>query len=157
MSFAVSIAVFGMHLLQSRNPFIENEGVADPHLHVFNGTVYAYSTHDYSANNTHFRMDDWWVWKSDDLVDWHRVSVLKPKHTPADPSQYEKCYATDAAYRNGSYFWYLSTGPRSISVMRSPTPHGPWRDPLGKPLLAKGKGAFLQCTIICKKLSVNDF
>ena len=92
------------YLLQARNPFVENQGVADPHLHVFNDTVYAFATHDFSPKNTHFRMDDWWVWKSQDLVDWERVSVLKPKDTPADPSEYEKCYATDAAYRDGEYW-----------------------------------------------------
>ena len=37
-------------------------GVADPNLHFFNGSFYLFATHDYSINNTGFRMDDWQVW-----------------------------------------------------------------------------------------------
>ena len=123
----------------ARNPFVQHKGLADPHVHVWgNGsTAYCFATHDFSPNNTGFRMDDWWVWQSNDLVTWTQTSVLKPRKTPAAKSDWESCWATDAAERDGSYYWYLSIGSRNIAVMTASTPHGPWHDPLGRPLVAK--------------------
>jgi beta-xylosidase len=40
--------------------------------------------------------------------------------------------------RNGNHYFYFSRGPRNIGVMAAHSPVGPWRDPLGKPLLSEG-------------------
>ena len=116
----------------ARNPFVEHQGLADPHVHVWptasgeNGSMaYCFATHDLSPNNTGFRMDDWWVWQSIDLVTWTRSSVLKPSKTPAAQKDYTSCWATDAAYRDGlGYFWYISIGSRNIAVMTAPAISG---------------------------------
>jgi hypothetical protein len=42
------------------------------------------------------------------------------------------------ASRNGKYYWYVSPPGYQIGVSASDTPRGPWIDPLGKPLIAKG-------------------
>jgi len=125
-------------LVSGANPIVSDVGMADPHGHVFDGHVYIYATHDYSSNNTGFRMDDWWIWSSADLVNWKKETVLKPEDTCANKSEYKECWATDTAERNGAYFWYLSTGPNAVAVMRSDSPTGQWKDPLGKPLLPTG-------------------
>ena len=57
------------------------------------------ATHDYSPNNTGFYMTDWWVWSSPDLVSWTLADVLFPNATPAAPSDYGSCWATDGAHR----------------------------------------------------------
>jgi hypothetical protein len=83
-------------------------------------------------------MNDWQVWHSTDLVGWERVSILKPEQTYfGKPSS--QCWATDAARRNGKYYLYFSMGPDDIGVVEGPTAAGPWRDPLGKALIAKGQ------------------
>jgi hypothetical protein len=124
------------------NPLVPDVGMADPHAHVFQkeDKIFIYATHDYSPNNTGFRMDDWWVWESSDLVNWTKASVLKP---PTWDKQAQSCWATDAATRNGSYYWYVSAGARDIAVFTSKKPHGPWADPLGKPLVPKALGKSL--------------
>jgi len=84
-----------------------------------------------------FRMDDWWVWRTEDFVAWKPVSVIKPEQTYwAKPLS--SCWAVDAISRNGKYYVYLSIGPTEIGVVVGDTPTGPWRDPLQKPLVAAG-------------------
>ena len=129
------------------NPIIANDGVADPHIHPFGDTFYLYSTHDYSPNNTGFRMDNWRVFSSPDLVSWSLVSVLNPQDTPAPPAAYHECWATDAAVRNGTYYFYLSIGSDQVAVVSSPFPFGPWQDTLGRPMLNTSLGQALGTTI----------
>lgn len=45
-----------------------------------------YATHDFSSNNTNFKMVDWWIWSSPDLVDWTVEAAVLPKNTPSPPS-----------------------------------------------------------------------
>lgn len=119
------------------NPIVPFRGLCDPQARVYGDDVYLYATHDASAANKTFVMNDWWVWRSSDLVEWEQVSVLKPEQTYwGKPSR--ECWATDAAERDGQYFFYFSRGPKEIGVVQSDRPDGPWRDPLGRPLIAKG-------------------
>jgi beta-xylosidase len=82
-------------------------------------------------------MDDWWVWRTEDFITWKLVSILKPEQTYwGKPLSW--CWATDAISRNGKYYFYLSVGPQEIGVVVGDSPAGPWKDPLGKPLVARG-------------------
>lgn len=120
------------------NPIIPGAGVCDPQVRIYDNQVYMYSTHDSSPTNRFFHMDDWRVWHSDDLVRWELVSTLKPEQTYyGKPSS--QCWATDAARRNGKYYFYFSMGPNDIGVVEGSTAAGPWHDPLGKALIAKGQ------------------
>lgn len=118
------------------NPIVPFRGLCDPQARVFGDHVYLYATHDASPSNKTFVMNDWWVWRSSDLVEWEQVGVLTPDQTYwGKPSR--ECWATDAAQRDGKYFFYFSRGPKEIGVVQSDQPAGPWRDPLGRPLIAK--------------------
>lgn len=119
------------------NPIIPGRGACDPQVRVFNGTVYLYATHDYSPENRHFRMDNWWVWHSDDLVHWNLASILKPEQTFLR-KPFTECWATDAGTRDGKFYFYFSAGREQIGVVTGNTPAGPWKDPLGRPLIPKG-------------------
>ena len=79
-------------------------------------------------------MEDWWIWSSPDLVNWSKRSVLNPKDTYIG-KDFTRCWATDVAYRNGKYYWYFSEGNQQTGVVVGDSPIGPWKDPLGKPLL----------------------
>ena len=126
------------------NPILPNVGMADPHVHVFNGTFYLYTTHDWSPNNTGFRMDDWVVYSSVDLLTWVAGSVLLPQDTPAPPAAWHECWATDAAASNGAFYFYLSIGTDQVAVMKGATPIGPWIDVLGRLMLNASLGASLR-------------
>lgn len=131
----VSLFVMCAYWLHAQNPIVPDQGLNDPHIHIFEDMAYVYASHDKSVDNNMFIMEDWWVWSSPDLVNWTKRSVLNPKDTYIG-KPYSRCWATDAAYKNGKYYWYFSEGNEQTGVMVSDTPVGPWTDPLGKPLLA---------------------
>jgi len=133
---AISIALLMFLLLsgQAENPIIPNLGVNDPHIRIFDGKAWLSASHDKSADNQGFIMEDWWLWSSDDLVNWKQESVLKPEDTYIGEA-FQGCWATDIAKRNGKYYWYFSERNERTGVMVADSPTGPWTDPLGKPLL----------------------
>lgn len=88
-------------------------------------------------------MDDWWVWSSPDLVNWTKASVVKPQNTPAPPSAWQECWATDGARRGNEFFFYLSIGPDQVAVVNASSPVGPWDNALGVPLLPSSLGPSL--------------
>lgn len=115
------------------------KGVCDPHIYIFNDRAYLYASHDASADSTEFVMPDWWVWSSDDLVNWKWECTLKPEETYIG-KPLDRCFATDAVCKNGKYYWVfsdMSEDSSQIGLVESDTPVGPWRDPLGKPLIPR--------------------
>ncbi|WP_299012508.1 family 43 glycosylhydrolase [uncultured Polaribacter sp.] len=129
------IFVFLSATVKAQNPIVPNKGLNDPHIHIFNDTAYVYASHDKSINNKKFIMEDWWIWSSPDLVNWTKRSVLKPEDTYIGDKNFTRSWATDVAFRNGKYYWYFSEGNQQTGVVVGDTPVGPWKDPLGKPLL----------------------
>ncbi len=124
----------------SGNPIIPGRGVCDPHIRIFNDRAYLYATHDKEAGSTDFVMEDWWVWSSPDLVDWVHECTIQPEQTYYGRPD-RSCWAVDAMGRDGRYYLYFSRGPREIGVVQADSPVGPWRDPLGQPLIAEGSVA----------------
>lgn len=120
----------------AQNPIVPNQGLNDPHIHIFNDTAYVYASHDKSADNTKFTMEDWWIWSSPDLINWTKRSVLKPEDTYIG-GNFDRCWATDVGFKDGKYYWYFSEGNQQSGVVEGPTPVGPWTDKLGKPLLTE--------------------
>ena len=127
----------------SVNPLVPRAGMADPNVRLMNGTFYVWATHDFSINNTGFEMHDWQVWSSPDLVAWTLESSVVPSKSIKWDTEPTGCWATDAAFRNGRYYFYVSVGGSSIAVVVADSPRGPWTDPLGKPLLDDTLGKVL--------------
>jgi beta-xylosidase len=123
--------------VRASNPIVPGTGLTDPYAVVYGDRVYIYATHDFSPANSWFVMKDWWVWSSEDLVNWRKEGVLKPEDTFIG-RPFNDCWATCAIERNGKYYWYFSAGPKEIGVVVSDSPAGPWRDPFGKPLIPQG-------------------
>ncbi len=111
------------------NPIIWRQGVCDPHAHVFNEKVYIYATHDSPCRPDNFRMQDWQIWSSEDLINWKLEQTLYPEdfHCGA----LDQCWAVDAAEKDGKYYWYFSTGDWGVGVGVSDYPQGPFVDALG--------------------------
>jgi len=51
MARAIACALLAGYAMGA-NPVVPNVGMADPHVHFFNGRFYMYATHDFSPNNT---------------------------------------------------------------------------------------------------------
>lgn len=139
--------VVGILLIEAANPLVPRAGMADTNVHYFNGSFVLFATHDFSINNTGFLMKDWQSWTSQDLVHWEVASTLKPAQVvPWGKGTENECWATDGAFRDEQYFFYMSVGGGQVGVVTSESIHGPWTDPLGKPLLSPDDGKRLGTT-----------
>ena len=115
---------------------VPNDYMADPAVHVFNGKVYIYPSHDREGeiaendNGDHFDMKDYHVFSMDDIengkVTDHGV-VLDVKDIPWAGRQ---LWDSDAAHKNGKYYLYFPLKDKNdifrIGVAVADKPEGPF-------------------------------
>lgn len=127
--------ITGACLCYAQNPIIQTRYTADPAPLVYNDTVYLYTSHD-EDNAFGFEMRDWLLYTSTDLVNWTdhgTVASLKDfKWVPNDNG----AWAPQCVYRNNKFYLYcpMPSGV-GIGVLVSESPYGPFKDPIGKPLI----------------------
>lgn len=122
-------------VVQAQNPITTFKGISDPHIRVFNDTIYLYSGHDSHPEDTTWVMKDWRVFTTTNLLDWKHVNTIYPTNNYMD-NESEDCWASDAATRNGNYYFYFSDKKRGIGVMEAKHPAGNFTDALNKPLVS---------------------
>lgn len=115
------------------NPIVLRKGVCDPHIHIFEGRAYLYATHDAPGYEDDFHMDDWQIWSSENLIDWQLESTVHPEDFYC--GALNQCWALDAAYKNGKYYLYFSTGDWGVGAAVSDDPRGPFVDARGEALV----------------------
>ncbi len=106
---------------------------ADPHIAAYGNRFYLYPTTDGTVGwmSTHFT-----CWSSADLVNWRNEGTILD--LPRDLSwAKERAWAPAIARKNNRYYYYFSADV-NIGVGVSDKPTGPFKDALGKPLVAKG-------------------
>lgn len=127
----------------AQNPIIKHVFTADPAPIVFNDTLFLYTGHDTaSVSATNYKMPDWYVFSSTDMVHWKDHGVcLSPKTFSWATGD---AYAAQCIQRNGKFYWYVSTfhksdenskGGAAIGVAVSDRPTGPFKDAIGKALV----------------------
>ena len=113
---------------------VENDFMADPAVHVFEGKLYIYPSHDRESgipendNGDHFDMNDYHVFSTSDIENEpltdHGV-VLKVSDIPWAGRQ---LWDSDVAYKNGNYYLYFSLKDKNdvfhIGVAISDKPEG---------------------------------
>ncbi|MFF7738471.1 family 43 glycosylhydrolase [Streptomyces sp. NPDC007984] len=118
--------------VRTRSPILPGLN-ADPDVHYLNGRYWIYPTTDgfQGWSGTTFK-----AYSSKDLVNWkdHGVILdLGPDVTWAD----KNAWAPAIAERDGKYYFYFCA-EQQIGVAVADSPAGPFKDALGKPLVAKG-------------------
>lgn len=115
---------------------VENDYMADPAAHVFDGKLFIYPSHDRESgipendNGDHFDMNDYHVFSTSDIENEpltdHGV-VLKVSDIPWAGRQ---LWDSDVAYRNGKYYMYFSLKDKNdvfhIGVAVADKPEGPF-------------------------------
>jgi alpha-L-arabinofuranosidase len=113
---------------------------ADPHIAFFGDRCYLYPTTDGSEG---WRSRSFRAWSSDNLVDWRDEGVILD--LPRDLAWADiHAWAPAIATKHGKYFYYYSAD-KNIGVAVAEKPTGPFRDPLGKPLVAATDYRGMQC------------
>jgi beta-xylosidase len=120
---------------------------ADPTARLFEGELWLYPSHDI-AGSTGWNMVDWHAFSSRDLVHWtdHGVIFGVKNLTWAD----KFAWAPDCISRNGKYYFYFPADFQ-IGVAIAGHPAGPFKDALGRPLIARneaGSTAMDPCVFI---------
>lgn len=116
------------------NPIVTHKYTADPATMVEGDTLWLYTGHDFAGGQKGYKMKDWCVFSTTDLVNWTEYP------TPLEIADFSwdktgAAYASHVVSRNGKYYWYISTNGSGIGVAVSDRPEGPFKDVLGKPLL----------------------
>jgi len=114
---------------------VPNDYMADPAVHIFEGKLYIYPSHDRDSgipendNGDHFDMNDYHVFSMDDIdgeVTDHGV-VLKVADIPWAGRQLWDC---DVAFKDGKYYMYFPLKDKNdifrLGVAISDKPCGPF-------------------------------
>lgn len=115
-------------------PIIQTKFTADPAPYVHGDTIYLYTTHD-EDNAEGFLMRDWLLYTSTDMVNWQdrgAVASLRDfKWYDGNNGAWAECVVE----RNGKWYMYCPIHGHGIGVLVADSPFGPFKDPIGKPLV----------------------
>ena len=120
--------------LSAQNPIIQTKYTADPAPMVYDGTVFLYTTHD-EDDADGFKMYDWLLYTSRDLVNWTDHGVVASLKSFAWVERDNGAWANQVIERNGKFYMYCPIHGNGIGVLVADSPYGPFVDPIGKPLV----------------------
>ncbi|WP_319226304.1 glycoside hydrolase family 43 protein [Draconibacterium orientale] len=122
----------------AQKPVIQTKYTADPAPMVYNDTVFLYTSHD-EDDAMGFKMHDWLLYTSVDMVNWtEHGAVASLKNFDWVPYD-NGAWAVQCIERNGKFFLYCPMpGGVGIGVLVADSPYGPFKDPIGKPLINQG-------------------
>ncbi len=115
---------------------VPGDYMADPAVHVFNGRLYIYPSHDRESgipendNGDHFDMKDYHVFSMDDVWNGDVTDHGVVLHTDDIPWAGRQLWDSDVAFRNGKYYLYFPLKDQNdifrIGVAVSDRPEGPF-------------------------------
>lgn len=120
--------------VNAQRPIIQTKYTADPAPMVYNDTVFLYTTHD-EDDAEGFKMQDWLLYTSTDMVNWTDHGVVASLKSFDWVKRDNGAWAEQVVERNGKFYMYCPIHGNGIGVLVSDSPYGPFRDPLGKPLV----------------------
>jgi hypothetical protein len=128
------------------DPIIQTRFTADPAPMVYNGTVYLYTSHD-EDDATDFKMVDWRLYTSTDMVNWTDHGAVASLKTFPWAVQTNGAWAPQVIERGGKFYLYapisMAGSPNNvIAVAVADRPEGPFKDALGHPLVGPAQGFF---------------
>ncbi len=129
---------------QVNMPLFQTKYTADPSPMVLGDTLFLYTSHDASPedipdanekNSAGFFMYDWLLWSTTDMVNWTEHGAVASLKDFKWRSRDNGAWAIQTVERNGKYYLYAPLHGHGIGVLVSDSPYGPFKDPLGEPLV----------------------
>jgi hypothetical protein len=132
------VALSGVEAQNSQppqRPLIQTKYTADPAPLVHNDTVFLYTSHD-EDDAMGFKMQDWLLYYSTDMVNWTEHGAVASLKDFAWVPYDNGAWAVQCVERNGKFYLYCPMpGNVGIGVLVADSPYGPFKDPIGKPLI----------------------
>jgi hypothetical protein len=131
-------------LEQVNMPLFQTKYTADPSPLVVGDTLFLYTSHDASPedipdvnekSSAGFFMYDWLLWSTTDMVNWTEHGAVASLKDFEWRSRENGGWAIQTVERNGKYYLYAPLHGHGIGVLEADSPYGPFKDPLGKPLV----------------------
>ena len=131
-------------LEQVNMPLFQTKYTADPSPLVIGDTLFLYTSHDASPedipdlnekNSAGFFMYDWLLWSTTDMVNWTEHGAVASLKDFTWRSRENGGWAIQTVERNGKYYLYAPLHGHGIGVLVADSPYGPFKDPLGEPLV----------------------
>ena len=131
-------------LEQVNMPLFQTKYTADPSPLVIGDTLFLYTSHDASPedipdlnekNSAGFFMYDWLLWSTTDMVNWTEHGAVASLKEFSWRSRENGAWAIQTVERNGKYYLYAPLHGHGIGVLVADSPYGPFKDPLGQPLV----------------------
>ena len=131
-------------LEQVNMPIVQTKYTADPSPLVIGDTLFLYTSHDSSPDeikdpnersSAGFFMYDWLLWSTTDMANWTAHGAVASLTDFSWRTRDNGAWAIQTVYRNGKYYLYAPLHGHGIGVLVSDSPYGPFRDPLGEPLV----------------------
>ena len=131
-------------LEQVNMPLFQTKYTADPSPLVVGDTLFLYTSHDASPedipdlnekNSAGFFMYDWLLWSTTDMVNWTEHGAVASLKDFSWRSRENGAWAIQTVERNGKYYLYAPLHGHGIGVLVADSPYGPFKDPLGEPLV----------------------
>ena len=120
--------------MYAQHPIITTKYTADPAPMVYQDTVYLYTTHD-EDNADGFLMKDWLLYTSTDMVNWTDHGAVASLKSFSWVNKDNGAWAIQVVERNGKFYMYCPIHCNGIGVLVADSPYGPFKDPIGKPLV----------------------
>lgn len=115
---------------------VPGDYMADPSVHVFNGRLYIYPSHDRQSiyeendNGDHFDMKDYHVFSTDDVMNGEVVDHGKVLDVDDIPWHGRQLWDCDVAEKDGKYYMYFPLKDQNdifrIGVAVADRPEGPF-------------------------------
>jgi hypothetical protein len=80
-------------------------------------------------------MYDWLLWSTTDMVNWTEHGAVASLKDFSWRSRDNGAWAIQTIERNGKYYLYAPLHGHGIGVLVGDSPYGPFKDPLGEPLV----------------------
>ena len=125
-------------------PLFQTKYTADPSPLVVGDRLFLFTSHDASPedipdvnekSSAGFFMYDWLLWSTTDMVNWTEHGAVASLKDFPWRSRENGAWAIQTVERNGKYYLYAPLHGHGIGVLVADSPYGPFKDPLGKPLV----------------------
>ena len=131
-------------LEQVNMPLFQTKYTADPSPLVVGDTLFLYTSHDAhfedipdpnERSSAGFFMYDWLLWSTTDMVNWTEHGAVSSLKEFGWRNRDNGAWAIQTVERNGKFYLYAPLHGHGIGVLVADSPYGPFKDPLGKPLV----------------------